>query len=63
MIGASYYLAFRIKNSLIFQKFIRETMMAAGWDVLVTSYEMLIREKSAFKKLSWKYLVIDEAHR
>jgi len=44
-------------------KFIRETMMSSGWDVLVTSYEMLIREKSACKKFSWKYLVIDEAHR
>jgi SWI/SNF-related matrix-associated actin-dependent regulator of chromatin subfamily A member 5 len=38
-------------------------MMAGGWDVIVTSYEMIIREKSAFKKLDWKYLIIDEAHR
>ena len=38
-------------------------MMAGGWDVLVTSYEMLIREKSVFKKFNWKYMVIDEAHR
>ena len=38
-------------------------MFAGGWDVLVTSYEMLIREKSVFKKINWKYMVIDEAHR
>lgn len=38
-------------------------MMPGGWDVLVTSYEMLIREKSVFKKFNWKYMVIDEAHR
>ena len=38
-------------------------MMAGGWDVVVTSYEMLIREKSVFKKFNWKYMVIDEAHR
>ena len=44
-------------------KFIRDTMMPGGWDVVVTSYEMLIREKSVFKKFSWKYMVIDEAHR
>ena len=44
-------------------KFIRDTMMAGGWDVVVTSYEMLIREKSVFKKFNWKYMVIDEAHR
>lgn len=44
-------------------KFIRDTMMPGGWDVIVTSYEMLIREKSVFKKFTWKYMVIDEAHR
>lgn len=43
--------------------FIRDTMMPGGWDVVVTSYEMLIREKSVFKKFNWKYMVIDEAHR
>ena len=44
-------------------KFIRDTMMPGGWDVCVTSYEMVIRERSVFKKFNWKYLVIDEAHR
>merc|ERR1712226_131361 len=44
-------------------KFIRDTMMPGGWDAVVTSYEMIIREKSVFKKFNWKYLVIDEAHR
>ena len=44
-------------------KFIRDTMMPGGWDVMVTSYEMIIREKSVFKKFNWRYLVIDEAHR
>merc|ERR1719447_1636429 len=43
--------------------FIRDVMMPGGWDVCVTSYEMLIREKSVFKKFNWKYMVIDEAHR
>uniref|UniRef100_A0A0K2SWL8 Chromatinremodeling complex ATPase chain Iswilike [Megachile rotundata] n=1 Tax=Lepeophtheirus salmonis TaxID=72036 RepID=A0A0K2SWL8_LEPSM len=44
-------------------KFIRDTMMPGGWDVLVTSFEMLLREKSVFKKFTWRYMVIDEAHR
>ena len=44
-------------------KFIRDTMMPGGWDVVVTSYEMILREKSVFKKFQWKYMVIDEAHR
>lgn len=44
---------------------IRDTLLGdpKGWDVLVTSYEMIIREKAVLKKFNWRYLVIDEAHR
>lgn len=35
----------------------------SSFDVLVTSYEMVIREKSTLKKFHWGYIVIDEAHR
>ena len=31
--------------------------------MLVTSYEMILKEKALFKKFEWRYLVIDEAHR
>ena len=37
--------------------------MESEWNVCVTSYEMVIREKAALKKFEWRYLVIDEAHR
>ena len=30
---------------------------------MVTSYEMVLREKATFKKFNWRYMVIDEAHR
>uniref|UniRef100_A0A8C4R2P1 SNF2 related chromatin remodeling ATPase 5 n=1 Tax=Eptatretus burgeri TaxID=7764 RepID=A0A8C4R2P1_EPTBU len=43
--------------------FIRDILVPGDWDVCVTSYEMIIREKSVFKKFNWRYLVIDEAHR
>ncbi|XP_045393940.1 probable global transcription activator SNF2L1 isoform X3 [Lemur catta] len=43
--------------------FIRDEMMPGEWDVCVTSYEIVIKEKSVFKKFHWRYLVIDEAHR
>ncbi|RZF43147.1 hypothetical protein LSTR_LSTR012567 [Laodelphax striatellus] len=43
--------------------FIREKLLPGEWDVCVTSYEMIIREKSVFKKFNWRYMVIDEAHR
>ena len=38
-------------------------MEAMEWHVLVTSYEMILKEKALFKKFEWRYLVIDEAHR
>lgn len=44
-------------------EFIRDVLLGGEWDVCITSYEMCIREKSALKKLSWRYMVIDEAHR
>lgn len=34
-----------------------------NWDVCVTSYEMVVREKGPLKRYSWKYVVVDEAHR
>jgi SWI/SNF-related matrix-associated actin-dependent regulator of chromatin subfamily A member 5 len=33
------------------------------FDVLVTSYEGLLREKGKLGKVPWRYLIIDEAHR
>jgi len=38
-------------------------ILPGEWDICVTSYEMVIKEKSVFKKFNWRYLVIDEAHR
>jgi len=34
-----------------------------GFDVLVTSYEGVLKEKGKLSKFPWKYLIIDEAHR
>ncbi len=31
--------------------------------MVVTSYEMILRERACFKKFNWRYMVIDEAHR
>lgn len=33
------------------------------FDVLVTSYEGILKEKGKLGKVEWKYLIIDEAHR
>lgn len=44
-------------------EFVRTTFAENDWDVCVTSYEIVLAEKSALKKINWKYLIIDEAHR
>ncbi|XP_039023132.1 ISWI chromatin-remodeling complex ATPase CHR11 isoform X2 [Hibiscus syriacus] len=44
--------------------YIREELLVAGkFDVCVTSFEMAIKEKSALRRFSWRYIIIDEAHR
>ncbi|ODV86386.1 hypothetical protein CANARDRAFT_27609 [[Candida] arabinofermentans NRRL YB-2248] len=42
---------------------IQERLLQADFDVCVTSFEMVIREKSKLGKIKWEYIVIDEAHR
>ena len=36
---------------------------AGNFDVIVTSFEVVTIEKAALKKIQWRYMVIDEAHR
>ncbi|EIW69137.1 hypothetical protein TREMEDRAFT_68987 [Tremella mesenterica DSM 1558] len=38
-------------------------ILTQEFDILITSYEMCMREKSTLKKFSWEYIIIDEAHR
>ncbi|KAM0954320.1 putative calcium/calmodulin-dependent protein kinase chromatin remodeling ISWI family [Dioscorea sansibarensis] len=46
------------------RKHIREELLVAGkFDVCVTSFEMAIKEKNALRRFSWRYVIIDEAHR
>ncbi len=43
---------------------LKETVAAPGrFDVVITSYEMVIKEKNHWKKFHWRYVIIDEAHR
>merc|ERR1719313_2706084 len=49
------------KEEREFQK--EETIQPGKFDVCVTSYEMVIKEKTHLKQFAWRYIVIDEAHR
>ncbi|KAJ9109046.1 hypothetical protein QFC21_000372 [Naganishia friedmannii] len=42
---------------------INKRVLPQDFDIMVTSYEMCLREKTTFKKFSWEYIIIDEAHR
>lgn len=42
---------------------INERVVDEKFDVLITSYEMILREKSHLKKFAWEYIIVDEAHR
>lgn len=42
---------------------ISSRILPQKFEVLVTSYEICLREKSSLKRLSFEYIVIDEAHR
>lgn len=45
------------------QRIVREELMAADFEVVVCSFETLCIERAAFRKFSWYYVIIDEAHR
>eukprot|EP00842_Homolaphlyctis_polyrhiza_P006653 jgi/Hompol1/698/HPOL_004308-RA len=42
---------------------IKEQLLTGDFEVCITSYEMCLLEKSAFRRISWQYMIIDEAHR
>ena len=39
------------------------SLQPGKFDVVCTSYEMVIKEKAHFRKFHWRYIIIDEAHR
>uniref|UniRef100_A0A7E4W0W4 SWI/SNF related, matrix associated, actin dependent regulator of chromatin, subfamily a, member 5 n=1 Tax=Panagrellus redivivus TaxID=6233 RepID=A0A7E4W0W4_PANRE len=45
------------------QRTINEELSGNNWDVLVTSYEMILLATAFCRKITWRYIVIDEAHR
>ncbi|CCH60183.1 hypothetical protein TBLA_0C03810 [Henningerozyma blattae CBS 6284] len=42
---------------------IKTKLLECDFEIVVASYEIIIREKAAFRKIDWEYIVIDEAHR
>ncbi|SAM03058.1 hypothetical protein [Absidia glauca] len=42
---------------------IRSRLRPINFEVCITSYETCLMEKAHFKKITWQYIIIDEAHR
>ncbi|KAH3903402.1 chromatin-remodeling ATPase ISW1 SCDLUD_001037 [Saccharomycodes ludwigii] len=45
------------------QNLVQDRLLACKFDVVISSYEIVIKEKATFRKFNWEYIVIDEAHR
>jgi SNF2 family DNA or RNA helicase len=40
-----------------------QEVQSMQFNILVTTYETIMRDRSKLSKLSWKYIIIDEAQR
>lgn len=42
---------------------IQDRLLACDFDICISSFEVVIREKAQLKKIAWQYIIVDEAHR
>lgn len=41
----------------------KKTGRSTSFDTLLTTYEVLLKDKAVLSKIRWNYLMVDEAHR
>jgi len=52
-----------LKGSPAARRAVQYQIKSGKFNVLITTYEYIIREKALLTKLRWKYMIIDEGHR
>jgi SWI/SNF-related matrix-associated actin-dependent regulator of chromatin subfamily A member 5 len=51
-------------SAYVVQQYQKDNLLQPNrFHVVITSYEMVIKEKNHFRRFHWRYIIIDEAHR
>ncbi|KAL4709787.1 hypothetical protein ACJJTC_001241 [Scirpophaga incertulas] len=51
------------KGSPVSRRLVQAQMRSTKFNVLLTTYEYVIKDKAVLAKVQWKYMIIDEGHR
>ena len=51
------------KGNPLQRKEIGKTMKTTKWNVCLTTYEYILKDRLTLSKFEWKYIIVDEGHR
>ena len=60
LITRPYWSAFNHGVIIVVLQIVRDYLSKKTFDVLITSYEAVLKEKSSLTKIFWQYVIMDE---